>query len=140
MWCNQNKWVDDDAIRLKLFPFTWKDEPQIWLYSLPTNPIITRDSLYSLFLTKYFSLAKTKKYRREILNFKKRDGESLCKTWYSFKDLLRICPRHGLRKELIVAQFYDGLDVNTKNFINASSDGVLMNKKAGEAFRLKQMS
>ena len=46
--------VSDDAIRLRLFPFTLKDRAKAWLNSQPLASIITWDNLVRGFLAKYF--------------------------------------------------------------------------------------
>ncbi|KAJ9159637.1 hypothetical protein P3X46_025128 [Hevea brasiliensis] len=46
--------VSDDAIRLRLFPFSLKDQAREWLHSLPPGSIITWDELSQAFLAQYF--------------------------------------------------------------------------------------
>ena len=46
--------MTDDAIRLRLFPFSVKDKAQLWLVSLPNESITTWDQLKQAFLHKYF--------------------------------------------------------------------------------------
>ena len=69
--------VSDDAIRLRLFPFTLKDRAKAWLNSLAPGSINTWDQLAQAFLAKYFPLAKTARIIKEITNFQQVEGESL---------------------------------------------------------------
>ena len=69
--------VIDDAIRLRLFPFSLRDKAKSWLYSLPVGSITTWDVLLQKFLTKYFPSGKTAKLRNEIASFTQHDLESL---------------------------------------------------------------
>ena len=62
--------VTDDAIRLRLFPFSVKDKAQLWLVSLPSESITTWDQLKQAFLHKYFPPHKTAKFRNEIITLK----------------------------------------------------------------------
>ena len=48
--------VTDNAIRLRLFPFSVKEKAQLWLASLPSESITTWDQLKQAFLHKYFPL------------------------------------------------------------------------------------
>ena len=67
--------VRDDAVRLRLFPFSLKDKVKHWLNSKPPNSIITWDDLVHKFLSKFFPPAKVAKMRIEIhnlLNLKER--------------------------------------------------------------------
>ena len=47
--------VTDDAIRLRLFPFSVRDKVQLWLASLPNESITIWDQLKQAFLHKIFS-------------------------------------------------------------------------------------
>ncbi|KAI4368767.1 hypothetical protein MLD38_017284 [Melastoma candidum] len=68
--------VSDDAIRLRLFPFSLRDKAKAWLYSLSPGSITTWDDLAREFLTKFFPPMKTVKLRRDITTFMQFDGES----------------------------------------------------------------
>ncbi|XP_062085536.1 uncharacterized protein LOC133791633 [Humulus lupulus] len=61
--------VSNDAIRLRLFPFSLKDRAKSWLVSLPPNSITTWNDLAQKFLSKLFFPAKAAKLREEINNF-----------------------------------------------------------------------
>ncbi|KEH15433.1 transposable element protein, putative [Medicago truncatula] len=53
-----------------------------------------------------------------------------------FKEMLRLCPHHGLEKWLIVHTFYNGLSYTTKMTVDAAAGGALMNKNYTEAYAL----
>ncbi|XP_070004729.1 uncharacterized protein [Nicotiana sylvestris] len=57
-----------DAICLKAFPSSLKDDAKQWLQSLPTGSIRTWEEMTKELLDKYFSAAKTRKMRKEIHN------------------------------------------------------------------------
>ena len=61
--------VPDDAIRLRLFPFSLKDRAREWLNSLPVGFISDWATLAQKFLAKYFLPGKTVKLRNDITNF-----------------------------------------------------------------------
>ena len=61
--------VTDDAIRLRLFPFSLNNKAKAWLISLPPGTITTWDGLVNVFLAKYFPLEKSTKMRNDITNF-----------------------------------------------------------------------
>lgn len=69
--------VSDDAIRLRLFPFSLRDKAKVWLNSLPPGTITTWDGLAQKFLAKFFPPAKTAKMRNDITTFGQYDMESL---------------------------------------------------------------
>src|SRR5215470_7224122 len=88
--------VSNDAIRLRLFPFSLRDRAKGWLNTLPSGSITTWDGLAEKFLTKYFPPSKTAKLRNDISTYTQMESESLYEAWERYKDLLRHCPHHGL--------------------------------------------
>ncbi|KAM1218500.1 hypothetical protein TB2_045615 [Malus domestica] len=59
----------NDAIRLRLFPFSLKDKGKSWFNSLPADSITTWDELANQFLQRFFPPSKTSKLRNEIMTF-----------------------------------------------------------------------
>ena len=53
--------VSDDAICLRIFPFSLKDKGMHWLNSKPPDFITTWDDLVHKFLSKFFPPAKAAK-------------------------------------------------------------------------------
>src|SRR5262249_35649361 len=88
--------VSNDAIRLRLFPFSLRDRAKSWLNTLPSGSITTWDGLAEKFLTKYFPPSKTAKLRNDISTYTQLETESLYEAWERYKELLRRCPYHGL--------------------------------------------
>ncbi|KAF7833226.1 uncharacterized protein G2W53_015559 [Senna tora] len=128
--------VSDDAIRMRLFPFSLRDKAKVWLQSLPEGSITTWEELAQQFLTKYFPPGKTAKMRNDITSFVLLNNESLYEAWERFKDLLRKCPHHGLPKWLQVQTFYNGLSSEIRTSIDAATGGALMSKPVDAAYTL----
>jgi len=98
-----------DVIRLRLFPFSLRDKARAWLTSLPPGSISTWDELTKPFLAKFFPHSKMASLRNQIMSFTQRKDESLYEAWEQFKDLLRLCPHHGLQKWMVLQTFYNGV-------------------------------
>ncbi|KAL5573845.1 hypothetical protein UlMin_023442 [Ulmus minor] len=128
--------VTDDAVRLRLFPFSLNSKAKAWLTSLPAGTITTWNGLANVFLTKYFPPAKSAKMRNDISNFLQQDQESLYEAWERFKDLLRKCPHHGLPLWMQVQTFYNGLLSNTQTMVDAASGGAFFNKTPEDGYEL----
>ncbi|XP_062115708.1 uncharacterized protein LOC133829893 [Humulus lupulus] len=128
--------VSNDAILLRLFPFSLRDRAKSWLISLQANSIVTWEDLAQKFLAKYFPPAKSTRVRGEINNFCQFEGESLYDAWERFKELLLKCPHHGIMKWMLVHTFYNGLRGNTRTIIDAATGGAFMSKRANEACEL----
>ena len=69
--------VSDEAIRLRLFPFSLRDKAKHWLVTQPPNSILTWEDLAIKFLSRFFPPAKAAKYRGDINNFVQQVGETL---------------------------------------------------------------
>ncbi|KAL5574402.1 hypothetical protein UlMin_023999 [Ulmus minor] len=125
--------VSEDAVRLRVFPFSLQDRAKEWLNSLPPGSITTWNKLVQKFLSKFFPPAKTAKLRNEITSFTQYDQESLYEAWERFKEMLRKCPHHGIPIWLQVSTFYNGLFSNYRAMIDAAAGGALMGKTPEDA-------
>ncbi|XP_063941434.1 uncharacterized protein LOC135149611 [Daucus carota subsp. sativus] len=125
--------VPDDAIKLRLFPFSLRDAAKDWLKDEGPNKFTTWDVLAKAFLLKFFSQKKTAKLRNDISNFRQEDDESLHDAWKRFKRLQRQCPHHGIPDWLLIQTFYNGLTQEFRIFIDAASGGSVMAKSTEDA-------
>ena len=66
----KKKDVDNDIIKLKLFPFSLRDHAKTWFSSLPRNNIDLWDKCKDAFVAKYFPPAKIISLRNQIMKFK----------------------------------------------------------------------
>ncbi|XP_045800522.1 uncharacterized protein LOC123894544 [Trifolium pratense] len=128
--------VCPEAIRLRLFPFSLRDKVRAWLQSLPSNSVATWNELKKVFLARYFPPSKTAMLRAQINGFRQRDNESLFEAWERYKEMISICPHHGLENWLIIHTFYNGLLYNTRMTIDAAAGGALMDKPYNQAYQL----
>jgi len=89
---------NQEAVRLHLFPFSIRDRASAWFQSLEVGSIFSWDPMRQAFLARFFPSSKTAKLRDQITRFNKKDEESLYDAWERFKEMLRLCPHHGLEK------------------------------------------
>nr|GEW70420.1 hypothetical protein [Tanacetum cinerariifolium] len=85
-----------DGVRLRLFPFSLKDQAKAWFTSL--EPGIR-------------------------LNPCQIPSEQFHEAFSRLKELLRTCPHHDVPKWELVKVFYDGLDYHNQQFVMATSGG-----------------
>ena len=128
--------VSDDAIQLRLFPFSFKEKAKHWLISEPSDLIPSWDDLSNKFLARFFPLEKAAKLRIDISSFYQYEGESFYEAWEIFKDLLQKCPHHSFTKWIQVHHFYNGLSRPTRTLIDAYVGGVIMGKNEVEAHQI----
>ena len=127
--------VSDDAIWLRLFPFSLKDKAKHWLILEPPDSITSWDDLSNKFLSRFFPPAKAAKLRIDISSFYQYEGESFYEAWERFKDLLRKFPHHSFTKWMQVHHFYNELSRPTRTLIDASTGEAIMGKNEVEAYQ-----
>ncbi|KAG9458218.1 hypothetical protein H6P81_002726 [Aristolochia fimbriata] len=99
--------VTNEAVWLRLFPFTLWDRAKTWYYTLPPDSIRTWDELQKKFLA------------RE-----------------RFKELIRKCPNHGIPRWMQMEIFYNGITVSTRTLIDAAVGGTMNKKTPNEVYEL----
>ncbi|XP_073120441.1 uncharacterized protein [Henckelia pumila] len=130
------KGVSDDAICLRLFPFSLRDKAKAWLTNLPAGSITTWDDLAKVFLNKYFPPSKSMKLRADITTFAQGKQETLYEAWERYKDLLRRCPHHQLLDGLVIQTFYYGLPYSNHTMLDAAARGNLLRKSPEDGYKL----
>ncbi|XP_021731011.1 uncharacterized protein LOC110697917 [Chenopodium quinoa] len=128
--------VTDDAIRLRLFPFSLRDIAKEWLRDEGIGSFDTWDKLAKAFLVRFLGQEKTARLRNELATFRQSDDESLYEAWRRFKSLQRQCPHHGIPEWMLIQTFYNGLTHEFLIYIDAASGGSLMTKNPTEAKEL----
>ena len=71
----KKKHVDNDMVKLKLFPFSLRDHAKTWFSSLPKNSIDSWNKCKDDFISKYSPPAKIISLRNDVMNFKQLDHE-----------------------------------------------------------------
>ncbi|GKD30194.1 reverse transcriptase domain-containing protein [Tanacetum coccineum] len=59
-----------------------------------------------------------------------------CEAWERFKELLRACPHHGFTELAQIDTFYNGLNDNDQDSLNAAAGGNLLSKTTREALNI----
>ena len=77
----KKKDVDNDIVKLKLFPFFLRDRAKAWFSSLPKNSIDSWNKCKDAFVSKYFPPAKIISLRNDIMNFKQLDHKHVAQAW-----------------------------------------------------------
>ena len=96
--CDMQKFknVENDIVKLKLFPFSLGDKAKEWLLSLPNASINSWDDLKEAYIKKYYPPIKILQNRNSIISFKQFDNEHVATAWERIKNMLRTCPSHGV--------------------------------------------
>nr|GEX43477.1 reverse transcriptase domain-containing protein [Tanacetum cinerariifolium] len=98
--------VPNDVIKLMMFPYSLEGNARVWYDKEPPNSILTW----------------------EDLTF----GEA----WQRFKEMLRACPHHRFTELAQIDTFYNGLNDNDQDSLNAVTGGNLLSKTTREALQI----
>nr|GEU38972.1 reverse transcriptase domain-containing protein [Tanacetum cinerariifolium] len=128
--------VPNDAIKLMLFPYSVEGAARIWYEKEPPNLILTWDDLVNKFVNRFFPPSKTTHLKNEISRFTKRFVETFGEAWERFKEMLRACPHHGFLKSTQIDTFYNGLNEQDQDSLNAATGGNLLSKTTREALKI----
>ncbi|XP_023511572.1 uncharacterized protein LOC111776371 [Cucurbita pepo subsp. pepo] len=128
--------VDKDVIRLSLFPYSLRDGAKSWLNTLASGTIDSWNSLAKKFFIKYFSPTRNARFRNEIVAFQQFEDETLSEAWERFKEMLRKCPHHGSPQCIQMETFYHGLNIATKQVVDASANGAILSKTNNETYEI----
>ncbi|XP_021971569.1 uncharacterized protein LOC110866732 [Helianthus annuus] len=130
-----------EEVKLRLFQFSLKDKAKQWFLTLPANSIRTWGEMQQAFLDEYYSMAKTDDARDEIRSFRQLSGEPLHEAFTRFRELMRKCPHHQIEKWELVKCFVRGLDDNTWNRLESTSNGTLLSNHEDDDWEfLERMS
>nr|GEV61306.1 reverse transcriptase domain-containing protein [Tanacetum cinerariifolium] len=128
--------VSNDAIKLMLFSYSLEEAARIWYEKKPPNLILTWDDLVNKYVNQFFHPSKTTHLKIEISRFTQRLEETFGEAWDRFKEMLRACPHHGFSKLTQIDTFYNGLNEQNQDSLNAAAGGNLLNKTTSEALKI----
>ena len=133
--CDMQKFknVENNIVKLKLFPFSLRGKAKEWLLSLPNASINSWDDLKEAYIKKYYPPVKILQNRNSILSFKQLDNEHVATAWERIKNMLRTCPSHGVNEWTILHSFYNGLNYMSMSILDSAAGGAFMSKTISEA-------
>nr|GEW37372.1 hypothetical protein [Tanacetum cinerariifolium] len=118
--------VPNDVIKLMIFSYSLKGNARVWYDKEPPNSILTWEDLVNKFVNQFFPPSKTTHLKNEISRFTQRFEETFGEAWERFKEMLRACPHHGFTELAQIDTFYNGLNDNDQDSLNAVAGGNLL--------------
>ncbi|GJS69286.1 reverse transcriptase domain-containing protein [Tanacetum coccineum] len=128
--------VPNDVIKLMMFPYSLEGAAKVWYKKEPPNSILTWEDLVTKFVNQFFPPSKTTHLKNEISRFTQKFEETFSEAWERFKEMLRACPHHGFTELTQVDTFYNGLNENDQDSLNAAAGGNLLSKTTREALNI----
>ncbi|GKC97193.1 reverse transcriptase domain-containing protein [Tanacetum coccineum] len=90
---------------------------------------VPNDDLVTKFVNQFFPPLKTTHLKNEISRFTQKFKETFGEAWERFKEMLRACPHHGFTELTQIDTFYNGLNKNDQDSLNAAAGGNLLNER-----------
>jgi len=91
------------------------------------------DEMQQQFLKKFFPSHITNSFKRQIITFTQKPGETFYQCWDRYRDLLNTCPHHGFETWRLVSHFYDGLTPKDRQMVELMCNGTFKDKDPNEA-------
>nr|GEV85130.1 reverse transcriptase domain-containing protein [Tanacetum cinerariifolium] len=100
------KYVPNDVIKLMMFSYSLEGAARVWYDKEPPNSVLTWED------------------------------HTFGEAWERFKEMLRTCPHHGFTELTQIDTFYNGLNKNYQDSLNAATGGNLLRKTTREALHI----
>nr|GEU65039.1 TBC1 domain family member 15-like isoform X1 [Tanacetum cinerariifolium] len=128
--------VPNDVIKLMMYPYSLEGTARVRYDKEPPNSILTWKDLVNKFMNQFFPPSKTTHLKNEISHFTQRFEDTFGEAWERFKEMLRASPHHGFTELSQIDTFYNGLNVNDQDSLNATAGGNLLSKTTREALQI----
>nr|GEY29144.1 hypothetical protein [Tanacetum cinerariifolium]GEZ55346.1 hypothetical protein [Tanacetum cinerariifolium] len=99
--------VPNDVVKLMMFSYSLEGNARVWYDKEVPNSILAWEDL-----------------------------EAFGDAWERFKEMLRACPHHGFMDLAQIDTFYNGLNDNDQDSLNAATGGNLLSKTTREALQI----
>ncbi|XP_047942786.1 uncharacterized protein LOC125189564 [Salvia hispanica] len=128
--------VDDDAIRIRLFPFSLTDSAKEWFECMPLEKVSTRKDIVVAFLDKYYPPSTILKLKSEFFQFIQGHDDPLYEEFSRFKALLRKCPNHGFTVDHQVGILYNGFNEKICAMLDSGANGDFLRRSGEDAMAM----
>jgi hypothetical protein len=129
------KGVTQDAVCLRLFPFSLLGKVKQWFYC-NKEAVPTWEKCSNAFLAKFFPLGKTNALQNKISTLQQLMDETIAEAWECLQDYISACPHHGMEEWFIIQNFYHGLICTAHEHIDAAAGGSFFALSIEEAHKL----
>nr|KYP44106.1 hypothetical protein KK1_034422 [Cajanus cajan] len=127
---------DEEAVYLRLFPFSLTGKAKVWLQSHPNQSLTSWGDVENKFVNRFYPSSKYIKAKSEITTFRQGADEPFCEAWERFKSLLRKCPNHGFEDIAQLNFFVNGIKPEVKMLLDAAAGGTMMTVSPEEATQI----
>ena len=91
------------------------------------------ETLCSKFCLHFFPISKVVSLRKEVLNFRQQEEESLATSWEHINNLITTSPDLAISDPMLLQHFYMGRSKDSRESLDAASRGAFLHLSASEA-------
>ena len=91
------------------------------------------ETLCSIFYLCFFPISKVISLRKEVLNFRQLEEESLATSWDRFNDLIITGPDLAIQDPILLQHFYMDLSKISMQYLDQASRGAFLHLSTSEA-------
>nr|GEZ30294.1 reverse transcriptase domain-containing protein [Tanacetum cinerariifolium] len=128
--------VPNDVIKLMMFPYSLEGAARVSYDKEPPNSILSWDDLVNKFVNQFFPPSKTAHLKNEISRFTQKFEETFGEACERFKEMLRAYPHYGFTKLTQIDTFYNGLNEDDHDSLNAAAGENFLSKTTREALNI----
>nr|GFC03436.1 reverse transcriptase domain-containing protein [Tanacetum cinerariifolium] len=119
-----------------MFSYSLEGNARVWYDKEPPNLILTWEDLVNKFVNQFFPPSKTTHLKNEISRFTQIFEETFGEAWERIKEMLRAYPHHESTELAQIDTFYNGLNDNYQDSLNAAAGENLLSKTTREALQI----
>nr|GEX43408.1 reverse transcriptase domain-containing protein [Tanacetum cinerariifolium] len=112
----------------------------VWYNKEPPNSILTWEDLVNKFMNLFIPPSKTTHLKNEISRFTQIFKETFGEAWERCKEMLRASPHDGFTKLAQIDTFYNGLNDNDQDSLNAAVGGNLLKNTSKSDDRIDKLA
>ena len=126
-------WLSDKTLRSKLFLFSLMGKAKTWYSQTVGSVQGDWETLCSKFCLCFIPISKVVSLRKEVLNLRQLEEESLGTSWDRFNELIFTGLDLAIQDPVLLQHFYMGLSKDSRESLDAASRGDFLHLSTSEA-------
>ena len=124
--------MSPETLKWKLFSFSLTGLAKLWYTWFVESAQGEWEAVKAKFFLTFFPITRVVCLRREVLNFKQREKESLGASWACLMDLYSSGPDLALPEPILLQHFYLGLSDKSTQFLDIALGGAFLHLPISE--------
>ncbi|CAJ2663184.1 unnamed protein product [Trifolium pratense] len=128
--------AEEENVFMRMFPHSLTGKAKDWYLDQPAQIMTDWNALEETFLNRFYPHSKFMEAKIAIVVFSQGSNETLCEAWERYKSMLRRCHNHDFNDLTQIHMFRNGLQHQSKLFLDVAAGGSLMSKGAEDAIAI----